>query len=93
MPDRRDWPGSAARTGSIDREIAAASARFWQAATARLAREINFGWWLAGWLPWAVAIGLAGTFAMLFVRWRGGAPGLVWAGIAAALGAISAPRR
>ncbi len=65
MPDARDWPGSAARQGSVDRELNAESGIFWQAAAARLAREINLGWWLAGWLPWAVAAGLVGTFAML----------------------------
>ena len=75
----------ATRQASVDREIAAESARFWQTTTDRLAREINIGWWFAAWLPWAVAIGLGGTFAMLFVRWRGGSPGLVWLGIAAAL--------
>lgn len=32
--------------------IAAEAASFWQAAVTRLAREINLGWWLAGWLPW-----------------------------------------
>jgi hypothetical protein len=85
MPDDRAWPGAAARKGSVERELNAEAARFWQAAAARLAREINLGWWLAGWLPWAVATGLVGTFAMLFARWRGSGVGAVWAGIGVAL--------
>ena len=85
MPDDRAWPGSAARKGSVERELNAEAARFWQGAAARLAREINLGWWLAGWLPWAVATGLVGTFAMLFARWRGSGVGAVWAGIVATL--------
>ncbi len=85
-PDRFDF---AARHDSVDREVAAQSARYWQSATTRLAREINLGWWLAGWLPMAVAIGLVGMFAMLLVRWRGGQSGSVFGGIAAALVAAS----
>lgn len=85
MPDHSDWPGSAARQGSVDRELNAESGTFWQATAARLAREINLGWWLAGWLPWAVATGLVGTFAMLYARYRGVHPGWIWAALAAAL--------
>lgn len=89
MSDHHDWPGSAARKGSVDRELHAESGRFWQAAAARLAREINLGWWLAGWLPWAVATGLVGTFAMLYARYRGVHPGWVWGGLVALLGAAA----
>jgi hypothetical protein len=89
MSDHHDWPGSAARKGSVDRELHAESGRFWQAAAARLAREINLGWWLAGWRPWAVATGLVGTFAMLYSRYRGVHPGWVWGGLVALLGAAA----
>jgi hypothetical protein len=81
-PDRFDF---AAREDDVAREMAAASAGFWQSATRRLAREINIGWWLAAWMPMAVAIGLVGMFAMLLVRWRGGHSGLVFVVIALAL--------
>ena len=94
--DRSSWPAqSGGRRDAIAAEIDAEAASFWQAAVTRLAREINLGWWLAGWLPWAVAVGLVGTFAMLYTRLRGGHPGLVWTGIALALaaGAIVAWRR
>lgn len=82
-PERFDFP---ARQGDVDREIAAQSARYWQTAALKLAREINLGWWLAGWLPMAVAIGLLGMFGMLFVRWRGGSSLVVFLTIATALG-------
>jgi hypothetical protein len=94
--DRSSWPTqSGGRRDAIAAEIDAEAASFWQAAVTRLAREINLGWWLAGWLPWAVAVGLVGTFAMLYTRLRGGHPGLVWTGIVLALaaGAIVAWRR
>ena len=94
--DRSSWPTqSGGRRDAIAAEIDAEAASFWQAAVTRLAREINLGWWLAGWLPWAVAVGLVGTFAMLYPRLRGGHPGLVWTGIVLALaaGAIVAWRR
>lgn len=86
---------SGGRRDAIAAEIDAESASFWQAAATRLAREINLGWWLAGWLPWAVAVGLVGTFAMLATRLRGGSPGWVWAGIVLMLGvaAVLAWRR
>ncbi len=89
MTDHRDWPGSAARQGSVDRELNAELGTFWQAAAARLAREINLGWWLAGWLPLAVATGLVGTFAMLYARYRGVHTGWVWAALGAALAAAA----
>ncbi len=81
-PDRFDF---AAREDDVAREMAAASASFWQAATRRLAREINVGWWLSCLMPMAVAIGLVGIFAMLLVRWRGGNPGVVLVAIVVAL--------
>ena len=93
--DRSSRPTqSGGRRDAIAAEIDAEAASFWQAAVTRLAREINLGWWLAGWLPWAVAVGLVGTFAMLATRLRGGHPGLVWTGIVLALaaGATHKPR-
>lgn len=89
MPDARDWSAPAAWQGSVDRELNAESGAFWQAAAARLAREINLGWWLAGWLPGAVATGLFGTFAMLYARYRGVHPGWIWAAIGGLLGAAA----
>jgi len=83
-PNRFDF---AAREDDVARELEAASATFWQSATRRLAREINVGWWISWWVPMAVAIGLVGMFAMLFVRWRGGASGMVLVGIVIALSA------
>lgn len=85
MPGLGYQPGAARRPDGIDREINAEAGRFWQSAAARLAREINLGWWLAGWLPWAVATGLVGTVAMLAARYRGLHPGWIWAAIGAAL--------
>lgn len=75
-----------------DRSAASAShrsdreaARFWQATADRLAREINLGWWLTAWLPWAFAVGMAGMVAMLYARWRDPrAAAWVWTGIAMA---------
>lgn len=85
--DRSSWPAqSGGRRDAIAAEIDVEAASFWQAAVIRLAREINLGWWLAVWLPWAVAVGLVGTFAMLYLRLRGGHPGLVWTGIVLTLG-------
>jgi len=81
-PDRFDFP---ARQGDVDRELAAQSARYWHSATVKLAREINLGWWLAGWLPMAMAVGLVGVFAILFVRWRGGPLAVVFGVIASGL--------
>jgi hypothetical protein len=88
--NRSAWgtpPGE--RRDAIAAEIDVESARFWESAVVRLAREINLGWWLAGWLPWAVAVGLVGTFAMLYTRLRGGHPGIVWTGIVLVLGAAA----
>ena len=88
--DRSSWPAqSGGRRDAIAAEIDAESASFWQATATRLAREINLGWWLAGWLPWAVGVGLVGTFAILATRLRGGSPGWVWTGIALLLGAAA----
>lgn len=58
---------------------------YWRAATRRLARQINVGWWLSAWLPLAAVIGLAGMVALLYARWRtADAAEWVWGGIAAA---------
>jgi hypothetical protein len=85
-PDRFDF---AARDDEVARELAAVSARFWQRATRRLAHEINFGWWLAAWMPMAVAVGLVGVFALLLVRWRGGHAGVAIGGVVIALAAAA----
>ncbi len=85
MPSGFDRFHSADSQDSVDREITAAKGRFWQSATVRLAREINAGWWLAAWMPMAVAIGLVGMFAMLLARWRGWPSVWVWFALAVAL--------
>jgi hypothetical protein len=55
-------------------------------ATRRLARQINVGWWLSGWLPLAAVIGLVGIVAMLYARWRAAdAAAGVWCGIGGGL--------
>ena len=70
---------------------AAANAAFWRAATRRLARQINVGWWFSSWLPLAAVIGLAGMVAVLYARWRGAhAAAWAWGGIAVALVAAGA---
>ncbi len=64
------------------------AAAFWQRATRRLARQINFGWWLSSWLPLAAMIGLTGMVVMLYARWRSAeAAPWVWSGIAVAFAA------
>ncbi|MGB8854774.1 MAG: hypothetical protein WCC69_14565 [Pirellulales bacterium] len=64
---------------------ASAHAAFWRAATRRLTRQINAGWWLSGWLPLAAVIGLAGMVAVLYARWRAADAAVwVWGCIAAA---------
>ncbi len=45
------------------------TSRYWQASTRRLARRVNFGWWLDGWLGWVLAAGVAGSVALLAFRW------------------------
>lgn len=63
----------------------AAYAAFWRAATRRLVRQINVGWWLSGWLPLATVIGLAGMVGVLYVRWRAAdMAAWAWGGTAAA---------
>jgi hypothetical protein len=49
--------------------------RFWQASARRLAREINLGWWVADWLPWAFAVGGGGIVAVLLARMQAAADG------------------
>lgn len=64
---------------------AVAHAAFWRAATRRLVRQINVGWWLSGWLPLAAVIGLAGMVVVLYARWRAADAAVwVWGGITAA---------
>jgi hypothetical protein len=47
-----------------------ANGRHWDRRARLLAAEINVGWWLSAWLPWAVGIGLVGTFAVVWARSR-----------------------
>lgn len=47
-----------------------ADGRHWDHQARLLAAEINVGWWLSAWLPWAVGIGLVGTFALVWARSR-----------------------
>ena len=55
----------------IDTNLAPSSgAAHWERRARLLAAEINAGWWLSSWLPTALAIGLAGTFALLWARWQ-----------------------
>ena len=55
----------------IDTNLAPSSgAARWERRARLLAAEINAGWWLSSWLPTALAIGLAGTFALLWARWQ-----------------------
>ena len=46
------------------------SAAHWERRARLLAAEINAGWWLSSWLPTALVIGIAGTFALLWARWQ-----------------------
>ena len=56
---------------SIDTNLAGgAGAAHWERRARLLAAEINAGWWLSSWLPTALAIGIAGTFALLWARWQ-----------------------
>jgi len=48
----------------------AAAAAHWERRARILAAEINAGWWLSSWLPTALAIGIAGTFAILWARFQ-----------------------
>ena len=57
------------RDDSIAREMDDEAARFWRAASRRLAREINLGWWLAAWLPTAFCLVAFGMIAVLAARW------------------------
>ena len=61
--------------------------RFWQAASRALARRINLGWWLERWTVWLMAAAIAGSVAVLLVRWM--QPDQlrhVWIALAAVLG-------
>ena len=46
------------------------AAAHWERRARLLAAEINAGWWLSSWLPTALVIGIAGTFALLWARWQ-----------------------
>ena len=55
----------------IDTNLAPSSgAAHWERCARLLAAEINVGWWLSSWLPTSLAIGLVGTFALLWARWQ-----------------------
>lgn len=43
--------------------------RFWQSAERNLARRINFGWWLERWTVFLMTTAIAGSLAVLLVRW------------------------
>ncbi|TLD68701.1 hypothetical protein FEM03_21190 [Phragmitibacter flavus] len=45
------------------------SEHFWQMASRRLARRINFGWWLDRWTGWVLGSALVGVVALLLARW------------------------
>lgn len=60
-------------------------AAHWRRRTGLLALEINAGWWLDRWLPWAAVVAVAGAFLLLWARWRdASAVPMVWRSIAAA---------
>lgn len=67
--------GTVRERDAVERELDGESRKSWDAAARRLAREINAGWWLSGWLPWAAGIVAVGTFAVLYARWRSEAAG------------------
>lgn len=76
------------RDDAVARETDVEAGRFWRAASRRLAREINVGWWLAAWLPIAFCLAAAGMVAVLLARWRfPEAVGWVWMGIGLAIAA------
>jgi len=63
-------------------------AAHWTRRVRMLALEINAGWWLDYWLPWALAVALGGAFLLLWMRSRDAAAvPLVWWSIAAAAAA------
>jgi len=74
---------------AVEQELDGEARAFWDAASRRLAREINAGWWLSGWLPWAAGIAATGTFAVLYARWRNESAG-TWTLVAVAVGIAAA---
>ncbi|MFM8497599.1 MAG: hypothetical protein ACKOEM_19070 [Planctomycetia bacterium] len=62
-PDRSsgDRSGAPAGTGPGDH---------WNRLTRVLRLQINAGWWLASWLPAVLGVGIVGTFALVWARWR-----------------------
>lgn len=62
--------GTVKQRDAVERELDGEARASWDAAARRLALEINAGWWLSGWLPWAAAIVAVGTFGVLYARWR-----------------------
>lgn len=78
------------RDDAVGREVDVEAGRFWRAASRRLAREINLGWWLTAWLPTAFCLAAAGMVAILAARWRfPEAVGWVWIGIAVSMTAAA----
>lgn len=81
--------GTVRERDAVERELDGEARAFWDAAARRLAREINAGWWLSIWLPWAAGIVAVGTFGMLAARWRSEAAGM-WTLAAIGAGLVAA---
>lgn len=62
-PTRSSWDRSGAPTG-------AGRGDHWNRLTQALRFQINAGWWLATWLPAVLGVGIVGTFALIWARWR-----------------------
>lgn len=78
---------------AVERELDGERRGYWDRTARRLAVEINAGWWLSGWLPWAAGILATGTFGLLYARWRGAVSGgwmLTAIGLALAVAAVAA---
>jgi hypothetical protein len=86
----RSDAGTVRSRDAVARELDGECRGFWEASARRLTREINAGWLLSGWLPWATGIVAVGTFGMLYARWRSAAAGpWMLAAIGAGLGAAA----
>lgn len=75
-------------------------AAHWRRRARLLALEINAGWWLDRWLPWALAVAVVGAFLLLWTRWHDAStvPAVWWsiavaAGVAAIVAWVDARRR
>lgn len=86
--DADDPAGSSPRPGFPSRP---APPGRWGWRTGLLRAQINTGWWLSTWLPFVLGVGIAGTFALIGVRWQAPeAVPMVWTGIAVAFAATAA---